>query len=205
MWDVPGPGLEPMSSALAGRFLTTVPPGKSKRDNWLNEAWKVWKGKTKWCSQSQDQIDSALSCPALGFVPKQISSGGLFLPYDSIVILTTIGHWSFSPARCLFPFSMRSSVSFWESPLLILCPLLERWILLGTFHHERWRYHALFFCLPPTPMDQCDLKSANQILSPMTDSWASDSRMEGLVRAHLFWWCCAHQFLPQTLAKVLAA
>ena len=29
MWDLPGPGLEPMSPALAGRFLTTVPPGKS--------------------------------------------------------------------------------------------------------------------------------------------------------------------------------
>ena len=29
MWDLPGPGLEPMSPALAGGFLTTVPPGKS--------------------------------------------------------------------------------------------------------------------------------------------------------------------------------
>ena len=28
MWDLPGPGLEPMCPALAGRFLTTVPPGK---------------------------------------------------------------------------------------------------------------------------------------------------------------------------------
>ena len=28
MWDLPGPGLEPMSPALAGRFLTTVPQGK---------------------------------------------------------------------------------------------------------------------------------------------------------------------------------
>ena len=28
MWDLPGPGLEPVSAALAGRFLTTVPPGK---------------------------------------------------------------------------------------------------------------------------------------------------------------------------------
>ena len=28
MWDLPRPGLEPMSPALAGRFLTTVPPGK---------------------------------------------------------------------------------------------------------------------------------------------------------------------------------
>ena len=29
MWDHPGPGLEPVSSALAGGFLTTAPPGKS--------------------------------------------------------------------------------------------------------------------------------------------------------------------------------
>ena len=29
MWDLPRPGLEPVSAALAGGFLTTVPPGKS--------------------------------------------------------------------------------------------------------------------------------------------------------------------------------
>ena len=29
MWDLPGPGTEPMSPALAGGFLTTRPPGKS--------------------------------------------------------------------------------------------------------------------------------------------------------------------------------
>ena len=29
MWDLPGPGTEPVSPELAGRFLTTVPPGKS--------------------------------------------------------------------------------------------------------------------------------------------------------------------------------
>ena len=28
MWYLPRPGLEPVSPALAGRFLTTVPPGK---------------------------------------------------------------------------------------------------------------------------------------------------------------------------------
>ena len=28
MWDLPGPGLEPVSPALAGGFLTTEPPGK---------------------------------------------------------------------------------------------------------------------------------------------------------------------------------
>ena len=45
MWDLPGPGIEPVSPTLAGRFLTTVPPGKpglfvflilnfSKEDRW---------------------------------------------------------------------------------------------------------------------------------------------------------------------------
>ena len=31
MWDLPGPGLEPVSPALAGGFLTTEPPGKPDR------------------------------------------------------------------------------------------------------------------------------------------------------------------------------
>ena len=30
MWDLPRPGHEPMSPALAGRFSTTAPPGKPK-------------------------------------------------------------------------------------------------------------------------------------------------------------------------------
>ena len=29
MWDLPGPGIKPVSPALASRFLTTVPPRKS--------------------------------------------------------------------------------------------------------------------------------------------------------------------------------
>ena len=29
MWDLPGPGIEPVSPALAGGFLTTAPTGKS--------------------------------------------------------------------------------------------------------------------------------------------------------------------------------
>ena len=43
MWDLPGPGLEPVSPALAGGFLTTVPPGKpsciylsNRQVNWLS-------------------------------------------------------------------------------------------------------------------------------------------------------------------------
>ena len=31
MWDLPRPGLEPVSPALTGRLSTTVPPGKPPR------------------------------------------------------------------------------------------------------------------------------------------------------------------------------
>ena len=34
MWDLPRPGLEPMSPALAGGFSTTAPPGKPRI--WFN-------------------------------------------------------------------------------------------------------------------------------------------------------------------------
>ena len=29
MWDLPGPGIKPVTPSLAGGFLTTAPPGKS--------------------------------------------------------------------------------------------------------------------------------------------------------------------------------
>ena len=32
MWDPPRPGLEPVSPALAGRFSTTAPPGKPRKE-----------------------------------------------------------------------------------------------------------------------------------------------------------------------------
>ena len=35
MWDLPRPGLEPVSPALAGGFLTTAPPGKSQKWDFL--------------------------------------------------------------------------------------------------------------------------------------------------------------------------
>ena len=34
MWDLPRPGLEPVSPALAGSFSTTAPPGKNNFKSW---------------------------------------------------------------------------------------------------------------------------------------------------------------------------
>ena len=41
MWDLPRPALKPMSPALAGRFLTTAPQGKSP-DQVLNLGSVSW-------------------------------------------------------------------------------------------------------------------------------------------------------------------
>ena len=40
MWDLPGPGIEPMSLLLAGGFLTTGPPGESSPVVSLCNTWQ---------------------------------------------------------------------------------------------------------------------------------------------------------------------
>ena len=62
MWDPPRPGLEPVSPALAGGFLTTAPPGKppaavlilSVSDGFTDAMW------TEGCA-SRAQINSSLN------------------------------------------------------------------------------------------------------------------------------------------------
>ena len=60
MWDLPRPGLEPVSPALAGRFSTTVPPGKPPASSYsrcFSRVWHVWNiKKKKWHSDSQFNI-----------------------------------------------------------------------------------------------------------------------------------------------------
>ena len=51
-WDLPGPGLEPVSPALAGGFLTTAPPGKPN--------WVVYK-EQKFISHSSGEAGSLRS------------------------------------------------------------------------------------------------------------------------------------------------
>ena len=40
LWNLPGSRIRPMSSALAGGFLSTVPPGKPEKWHFLKEAVK---------------------------------------------------------------------------------------------------------------------------------------------------------------------
>ena len=39
MCDLPGPGIEPISLALAGRFLPSLPPRKSQNENFKDGQW----------------------------------------------------------------------------------------------------------------------------------------------------------------------
>ena len=81
MWDLPGPGLEPVSPALAGGFLTTVPPGKSLPGDisvrWASAQWSPLLG-GKLAGYSSGDSDA-----------QQVQGGGLgscnakILPGDS--------------------------------------------------------------------------------------------------------------------------
>ena len=44
MWDLPGPGIEPVSPALTGGFLTTAPQGKSPRVCFRITEFRGWEG-----------------------------------------------------------------------------------------------------------------------------------------------------------------
>lgn len=96
--------------------------------------------------------------------------------------------WSCLPVQHLSPFSRRSPISFWEHPLLILCPLFAR-VNPGKHRpRERWRKHTLLLFAPPSHLDQSDLKSPNLMISPRTLTLGQVPRREELVGAHLFWW-----------------
>ena len=65
MWDLPGPGIKPVSPALAGRFLTTGPPGKSPESTlfMIHVFYLSWQGlgKVYWvngCTKSTTWLNS---------------------------------------------------------------------------------------------------------------------------------------------------
>ena len=55
MWDLPRPGLEPAFPALAGRFSTTVPPGKPCSQTFNNKGTIFNMGKYTWLSPDLNQ------------------------------------------------------------------------------------------------------------------------------------------------------
>ena len=56
MWDLPRPGLKPVSPALAGRFSTTAPPGKPDPGFFSTHVRSC----RFWCSATLDDFQSPL-------------------------------------------------------------------------------------------------------------------------------------------------
>ena len=85
MWDLPGPGFKPVSLALAGGFLTTVPPGKPHPLN-INLSIFLWLfglptvGHTYFCLPSTLPSENSAHYPPLLLQPRDPSRTFLFLP-----------------------------------------------------------------------------------------------------------------------------
>ena len=61
LWNLPGLGIEPLSSALAGGFLTTGPPGKSSMEVFDVLLWAV--PGTKQMLRTSCQVSGQMQSP----------------------------------------------------------------------------------------------------------------------------------------------
>ena len=86
MWDLPGPGLEPVSPALAGGFLTTAPPGKS-----FSNSFKVLEILVLLISSSIERTNYFSDCESL------------FLIYFPNFLVLEIKMFSFRNRNILLP------------------------------------------------------------------------------------------------------
>ena len=77
MWDLPRPGLEPVSPALAGRFSTTAPPGKPLRLFFYDE--DQHKAKNRESSQNKQLLHEQLLFTQTK--PINLPMRNLFLPW----------------------------------------------------------------------------------------------------------------------------
>ena len=58
MWDLPRPGIEPMSPALVGGFFTTEPPGKPRTNAFLPNIYSVQRTQPLGCRASQQRAEA---------------------------------------------------------------------------------------------------------------------------------------------------
>ena len=146
MWDLPGPGFEPVSPALAGSFLTTGPPGKCIYTHFMYRLWCQLCSEARLVAQrKREDILAAGGWEAAG------ASGPCSTPASVVTLLG--GFSGFCPL--LLPFSMMTPwLWFWfycPDSLQSLdlrdnkpCNLLsiKPWIIAGSF----WQLGSLCLC-----------------------------------------------------------
>ena len=119
MWDLPRPGLEPVSPALAGRFSTTAPPGKPLFHFW----WELYK--------------------------IEFTKIPLFMRHKRVVILQTVSvsvwNYSFSTSKLptttpTFTAALFTIAKTWKQPK---CPSTEEWLKKMCYIYTMEYYSAI--------------------------------------------------------------
>ncbi|KAB0355525.1 hypothetical protein FD755_022033, partial [Muntiacus reevesi] len=114
-WDLPDPGVEPTSSALAGRFFTTEPPGKYRDSSYTPsphvhllphhppDCCLFYSGASSWCCASHapcqasaewphSETDDVSSSPALYNIMDRISTSQASLKLETVDSLSKAVH-----------------------------------------------------------------------------------------------------------------
>ena len=76
MWDLPGPGLEPASPALAGRFSTTALPGKPPKCRFKRASGLV----NRWRFVESDKLGERRKAPCPFSIPCPMHLSHLAVP-----------------------------------------------------------------------------------------------------------------------------
>ena len=106
MWDLPRPGLEPVSPALAGRFSTTAPPGKPCLSllNVRIESWSSWRLQNQHGANIQKVFTSCLKA---GLERAFTKAALLFYDFSLVqVSLQPASHQSFG---CFWVYGIQDS------------------------------------------------------------------------------------------------
>ena len=107
MWDLPGPGLEPVSPALAGGFLTTAPPGKPNATIFI----------------SQESLLSTTPSPNLTYSVQFVFVFPLHIMLPSILAYVLLCLLSVSPSlKCQL---------YEDRDLCLFCSLKSTWHRVG--------------------------------------------------------------------------
>ena len=113
-WDLPRPGLEPVSPALAGRFLTTALPGKPQVRSLIQHFTRA----LYWCSSS--------------FPPLPPTSAHYPHPWRTALCLLWL--CSFWAPRRLTCNVVSEGLHFFRSPFVLnFCLRKEHWYLFKSF------------------------------------------------------------------------
>ena len=162
MWDLPRPGLEPVSPTLAGRFSTTAPPGKPE-----GLIFKV-ASTTKWphflFHQRKGQDLGKFDFSLYNFHCFQ----GLFQGLGDVHVQSGSRHQALIPKYLLCTFVWMSSKSFKRTRLVIFpAPSCPSSLLLSRDHHPPGQSSA--FSLNKGSMGEWGPKAATLHLTHLLD------------------------------------